>query len=292
MQGDKIVQHLTVSQSGATVRIAAGQYVVEIDGPTDRMVIEDNTVELLRGGRVMVRIVKDESTPVDGPGEAGPSRADDTARSELGDVGNKRRIPFRVRSRDFQGDDDVTIESLVELSSQSSSKYYEVRGRYRLQSRAQAALAQWCANGTLAGGNRRREVQRGEGAFRFTFSVVRSGDLHISFYPTGGGDSFGSIYYEPTRGPLDTENKPSLSQPRTGSAWVPDSTTSGWTTAKSELFRIHHDADLRADAEQFHSYLEKAVEHLRTECGDNRVKDQRHYQSSISRKEAHVNPKP
>ncbi len=56
-QGDKVVEKLTVTRTGASVRVAAGRYVVEIDGKPDGIVIKDGTVELQRGGKRLVRIV-------------------------------------------------------------------------------------------------------------------------------------------------------------------------------------------------------------------------------------------
>jgi hypothetical protein len=118
-----------------------------------------------------------------------------------------KEIPFRIRSRKFRNEDDVTIESFVELDPKQKSHRYEVRGRYRLQSRPAAILEQWCANGKVRG-NKRIKIKKGEGTFRFTFSVFKNGKLHISYYPKNGGDSFGSIYYEPTQGALREEQPP------------------------------------------------------------------------------------
>ena len=57
MQGNTVVKKLTVTKSGATVRVAAGNYVVEIDGGADGIVVRDGTVSLRRGGVETVRIV-------------------------------------------------------------------------------------------------------------------------------------------------------------------------------------------------------------------------------------------
>ena len=62
-QGDKVVEKLTVTRSGASVRIAAGQYVVEIAGGSDGTKIQHGTVTLRRGAREVVRIVRREETP-------------------------------------------------------------------------------------------------------------------------------------------------------------------------------------------------------------------------------------
>ncbi len=58
MQGDEVVEKMTVSRSGKSIRIAAGQYVIEIGGEIDGLMVKDETVSVRRGGREVVRIVK------------------------------------------------------------------------------------------------------------------------------------------------------------------------------------------------------------------------------------------
>ena len=58
MQDDKVVKKLTVTKSGKTVRIAAGQYVVEVDGEIDGIAVEGGTVSLKRRGEETVKIVR------------------------------------------------------------------------------------------------------------------------------------------------------------------------------------------------------------------------------------------
>jgi len=60
MRGEEVVKKLTVTRTGASVRIAAGQYVVVIDGELDGFTIDDGTVKLQRGGRDVVRIVQQD----------------------------------------------------------------------------------------------------------------------------------------------------------------------------------------------------------------------------------------
>ena len=65
MQGDVEVEKLTVSKEGATVKIAAGKYLVEVDGGSDKVIIEDNSVSLGRGEveLVKIRLEQDTLTP-------------------------------------------------------------------------------------------------------------------------------------------------------------------------------------------------------------------------------------
>lgn len=61
-QGDKVVEKLTVTKEGAAIRVAAGQYVVEIDGALDGITVEGGKLQLQRRGREVVRIVKQDRT--------------------------------------------------------------------------------------------------------------------------------------------------------------------------------------------------------------------------------------
>jgi len=56
-QGENVVKELTVSRSGKDVRIAAGKYVVEIEGQTDDITIKGETIELTRGDTKVASIV-------------------------------------------------------------------------------------------------------------------------------------------------------------------------------------------------------------------------------------------
>ena len=60
MQGEKVVRELTVSRNGTAVRIAAGNYVVEIEGETDDIVIKGGTITLMRGATEVASIVQAE----------------------------------------------------------------------------------------------------------------------------------------------------------------------------------------------------------------------------------------
>ena len=65
-QGDDVVDRLRVSKAGASVRIAAGEYVVEIDGELDGIAVADGAVSLSRRGEAVVRIVQqDDESPLD-----------------------------------------------------------------------------------------------------------------------------------------------------------------------------------------------------------------------------------
>jgi serine/threonine protein kinase len=64
-QGDTEVERLTVTRSGASVRVKAGTYIVEIDGAVDGIEIEHGTVELRRRETRVVRIVQSQKVARD-----------------------------------------------------------------------------------------------------------------------------------------------------------------------------------------------------------------------------------
>ncbi len=59
MQGDDVVEKLTVTKSGRSVRIAAGTYTIEVDGDFEGISLKDNIVSLKRRGTETIRIVRD-----------------------------------------------------------------------------------------------------------------------------------------------------------------------------------------------------------------------------------------
>jgi hypothetical protein len=56
-RGDEVINELKVTKSGQSVRVAAGQYNVEIIGETDDLTVENKQVTLHRAGTEVVRIV-------------------------------------------------------------------------------------------------------------------------------------------------------------------------------------------------------------------------------------------
>ena len=72
---------------------------------------------------------------------------------------------------------------------------YKVRGKYTLASRERAYLALYCTDGDIEG-EHGIQVNRGSGAFEFTFRIAKLGSPHVSFYPAGGGEGFGNLYFD------------------------------------------------------------------------------------------------
>lgn len=58
LQGDKVVDKLTVTQAGKQVRIAAGTYLIEMEGETKELVVQNNQVIIHRGDQAVVKIAR------------------------------------------------------------------------------------------------------------------------------------------------------------------------------------------------------------------------------------------
>ncbi len=61
VQGEKVVETMTVSRDGKSTRIAAGKYTVEIDQAFDQAVVEDGVVTISRGSVQVVKVKRVES---------------------------------------------------------------------------------------------------------------------------------------------------------------------------------------------------------------------------------------
>lgn len=127
------------------------------------------------------------------PQKAKPSDADQTKTKATNE--GARAIPIRDVNRQFADGDEVKVTQFTRLPSDQGSQF-EVRGTWQLASRESAVLEQWCAGGEVRG-EKKLTINKGTGEFRFQFSIVSPGQLHLSLYPTEDGDNFGSLYYEP-----------------------------------------------------------------------------------------------
>ncbi|MBW3540422.1 MAG: protein kinase [Planctomycetes bacterium] len=96
MQGDAVVEKLSVTRAGRKVRVAAGTYRIEIDGEADGIIVENDTVLLQRRGTEVVRIVRVAESP-QAPDEAAvPIRIPNPAdpRGASNETGSKRAPPI------------------------------------------------------------------------------------------------------------------------------------------------------------------------------------------------------
>ncbi|MCB9938079.1 MAG: DUF1583 domain-containing protein [Planctomycetaceae bacterium] len=54
--GREVVERMVITKSGKSIRVAAGEYVVEIDGDLDGLVVDNSTISLQRGATEIVKI--------------------------------------------------------------------------------------------------------------------------------------------------------------------------------------------------------------------------------------------
>lgn len=95
----------------------------------------------------------------------------------------------------FRQGDWITIDRILSTSpTLQVGQEFKVSGRYQLSSASQASLHLYATNGET----RCKQgpiVKRGTGRYTRTFSYLEPGQLHLSYYPAGGGGSFGDLYF-------------------------------------------------------------------------------------------------
>ncbi len=60
-KSDKVVDEMVVSRAGKSIRLAAGEYVIEFDGDSEDLVVEGGNVSLVRGETKTLQIVYKKS---------------------------------------------------------------------------------------------------------------------------------------------------------------------------------------------------------------------------------------
>lgn len=130
---------------------------------------------------------------------AGPSRAQQNEAKRGDDFSHVVSLA-RTYSR---AGDTITIDEVRGPSEKLVvGNTYEVKGTYTLASREKAMLGAFV---TISSKQRDRHpealpqqtvaVSKGEGRFTLRFRMWQKGEPHVSFYPAGGGDSFGGLYF-------------------------------------------------------------------------------------------------
>ncbi len=210
------------------------------------------------------QVVEDRSSRHEATAMRSPPTAarQTSSESELKEDGPAVRGPVvQITRHLFRPGDSITIESLIELPADSPERYL-VRGRYQLESVAEATLEQWCSNGELKGDRRSLKIQRGAGEFSLRFSIVKPGSLHLSIYPvlTPGSSrvsSIGSLYYA-IKGVAAERTSP----PPTASSSAVDITNPiqpAWQTKQTEFYHLHYLESHQQDVDQVAGYLDHAV---------------------------------
>lgn len=107
-------------------------------------------------------------------------------------------IPFHAYEQPWgarqAGDDLVITEVRGSKPGCVVGEEYEVSGQYVLASHASAQIAVFATNGELAVATK-TDVVAGKGTFNLRFVVKKPGQLHVTYYPTGGGNGFGGPYF-------------------------------------------------------------------------------------------------
>ncbi len=110
-------------------------------------------------------------------------------------------VPFATSKAQFAAGDSITIQEVLASSPNiGPGDTVRVRGVYALQSAASATLA---INLTLnapgvtvqTSPSSRAAVTTGSGSFDLAYQVDQPGSLHVTFYSSSTGASFGGVYF-------------------------------------------------------------------------------------------------
>ena len=82
-QGDEVVDELTVSQTGTSVRLRAGNYVIEVNGDKTGITIKGDEVRLSRGGMWLATVTADASELANTSAENGAEAESGQAQIDL-----------------------------------------------------------------------------------------------------------------------------------------------------------------------------------------------------------------
>lgn len=112
-------------------------------------------------------------------------------------------VPFSSSKAQFAAGDSITIQQVLASSPNlAPGDVVQVRGVYNLQSSPSATLLiSLTANAPgfteSVSPSSRTTVSAGSGTFELAYEVKQPGSLHVTFYPSGGGSSFGGVYFAP-----------------------------------------------------------------------------------------------
>lgn len=108
----------------------------------------------------------------------------------------------RMNKTYSQSGDTITVDKVRGPSEKwTVGNTYEVTGTYRLASHDEALLAAFVTVHSLPDVHSEPSpgqtvlVSKGTGRFILRFHMWQEGDPHVSFYPAGGGNSFGGVYF-------------------------------------------------------------------------------------------------
>jgi RNA polymerase sigma-70 factor (ECF subfamily) len=140
----------------------------------------------------------DSGTTAASPGDETPARRPEpSATSEF-----PHAVKFEQGATRFlDGDQICILEVRGTEGAMTPGNLYWIRGTYTLASRDRAVLAAYTTAMSPADGKgptmkvQATVVDRGEGRFTLYLPMSYQGWPHVSFYPAGGGESFGGNYF-------------------------------------------------------------------------------------------------
>ena len=105
----------------------------------------------------------------------------------------------RARSRFSNGDKITVLEVRGTAPTFEPGNKYRIKGTYTLRSRDGAKLSAYVTTKDDAlvpnDRNQTQIVERGDDSFTLILPMFSDGWPHVSFYPVGGGEGFGGIYF-------------------------------------------------------------------------------------------------
>jgi beta-lactamase regulating signal transducer with metallopeptidase domain len=116
-------------------------------------------------------------------------------------------VNFEIGRTDFKSGDSITIDEVHGTSDTvSAGNLYIMKGSYHLASEKSAMLAAFVTGDSRdpkamemqnipTQRTQTMTIDQGDGRFTLIVYLWYEGNPHISFYPAGGGNSFGGIYF-------------------------------------------------------------------------------------------------
>lgn len=117
-----------------------------------------------------------------------------------GSRGSMAPVSFRTSTAQFAEGDSIVVDEVLGNGGRFGvGGTYIVRGRYALASRDTATLAFYATapppSATTEEESHMISVTKGTGTFEVKNTVIAKSWPHVSFYPAGGGESFGGVYF-------------------------------------------------------------------------------------------------
>ena len=110
-------------------------------------------------------------------------------------------VSFVVGKQQFKAGDGIVIDQVLAKSPKLGiGDKVVVRGHYQLASAAQASLGLFITHSAPPDADhvtrsQTTRIESPKGSFELSCEIAYLGDIHVSFYPASGGQSFGGIYF-------------------------------------------------------------------------------------------------